>query len=79
MAAFGLAQIMYTAAFGFKPLNATLGAALYTFGATGELYALISAHVDEITYITVSCRLTTLKQTVLLDFSDLFCKNWKNT
>jgi hypothetical protein len=41
MAAFGVAQVMYTAAFGFKPLNATLGAALYTFGATGELCDLI--------------------------------------
>jgi hypothetical protein len=35
MAAFGVAQIMYTAAFGFNPLNASLGAALYIFGATG--------------------------------------------
>jgi hypothetical protein len=42
MAAFGVAQVMYTAAFGFKPLNATLGAALYTFGATGELHDFIN-------------------------------------
>jgi uncharacterized membrane protein YhhN len=39
MTAFGVAQIMYTAAFGFEPLNAMLGAALYTFGAMGELHA----------------------------------------
>lgn len=37
MAAFGAAQIMYTAAFGFKPLNATLGAAIYTFGAIAAI------------------------------------------
>ncbi|PSN58441.1 hypothetical protein C0J52_02788 [Blattella germanica] len=36
MAAFGVAQVMYTAAFGFKPLNATLGAALYLLCATGS-------------------------------------------
>uniref|UniRef100_A0A1B6CW54 lysoplasmalogenase n=1 Tax=Clastoptera arizonana TaxID=38151 RepID=A0A1B6CW54_9HEMI len=29
MGAFGIAQIMYTSAFGFAPLNATLGAILY--------------------------------------------------
>jgi hypothetical protein len=65
MAAFGVAQIMYTAAFGFKPLNAILGAALYTFGAMGELQASISQDVDEDAYITVSSRLTSLNQTVL--------------
>jgi hypothetical protein len=46
MAAFGVAQVMYTAAFGFKPLNATLGAAFYTFGATGQLCDLISPIMD---------------------------------
>jgi Predicted membrane protein len=40
MAAFGVAQIMYTAAFGFKPLNAPLGVVLYTSGTTGELAQL---------------------------------------
>ncbi|XP_069686369.1 lysoplasmalogenase TMEM86A isoform X2 [Periplaneta americana] len=34
MAAFGVAQVMYTAAFGFKPLNATLGAVLYLLCAS---------------------------------------------
>ncbi|XP_049837832.1 lysoplasmalogenase-like protein TMEM86A isoform X1 [Schistocerca gregaria] len=34
MAAFGVAQLMYTAAFGFKPLNVQLGAALYALCAT---------------------------------------------
>lgn len=30
MAAFGVAQVIYTSAFGFSPLNATLGAVLYS-------------------------------------------------
>ncbi|XP_021930293.1 lysoplasmalogenase-like protein TMEM86A isoform X2 [Zootermopsis nevadensis] len=44
MAAFGVAQIMYTAAFGFKPLNATLGAALYAFGATASMLLMPGLH-----------------------------------
>lgn len=44
MAAFGVAQIMYTAAFGFKPLNATLGAVLYTFGATAVISLMPGLH-----------------------------------
>ncbi|XP_066999139.2 lysoplasmalogenase TMEM86A isoform X2 [Anabrus simplex] len=34
MSAFGVAQLMYTAAFGFKPLNAALGVVLYILCAT---------------------------------------------
>jgi hypothetical protein len=79
MAAFGAAQIMYTAAFGFKPLNATLGAALYSFGATGELCASITPDVDEDAYMTVSDRLANLKQTVLWHFLVPLGKNWNNT
>jgi hypothetical protein len=75
MAAFGAAQIMYTAAFGFKPLNAALGAAVHTFGAIGELCPSISPDVDENAYMTVSDKLTSLKQTVLWQFSVLFGKN----
>lgn len=37
MTAFGVAQVMYTAAFGFKPLNASIGAVLYTLCATAVI------------------------------------------
>ncbi|KAG8232629.1 hypothetical protein J437_LFUL012985 [Ladona fulva] len=40
MMAFGAAQIMYTAAFGFRPFNAPLGAVLYLLAASG-LYVLM--------------------------------------
>jgi uncharacterized membrane protein YhhN len=40
MGAFGVAQIMYTSAFGFKPLNAPLGIVLYILGAVGKLAQL---------------------------------------
>jgi len=40
MIAFGVAQIMYTAAFGFKPLNVPLGIVLYVLGAVGKLAQL---------------------------------------
>jgi uncharacterized membrane protein YhhN len=40
MGAFAVAQIMYTAAFGFKPLNAPLGIALYVLGTVGKLAQL---------------------------------------
>lgn len=79
MAAFGAAQIMYTAAFGFKPLNATLGAAIYTFGAIGELCALTGPDVDEDVNMIVSGKLTSLKQIVLWHFSIPFGKNWNGT
>lgn len=37
MAAFGVAQIMYSSAFGFKPLKPKLGAFLYCISAIGML------------------------------------------
>jgi len=40
MGAFGVAQIMYTAAFGFKPLNIPLGIALYVVDTVGKLAQL---------------------------------------
>jgi uncharacterized membrane protein YhhN len=40
MGAFGVAQIMYTAAFGFQPLNVPLGMVLYALGMTGKLAQL---------------------------------------
>jgi hypothetical protein len=40
MGAFGVAQIMYTAAFGFKPLNLPVGIALYAVGTVGKLAQL---------------------------------------
>lgn len=40
MAAFGVAQLMYTSAFGFKPLNAYLGASLYVLCATAVIILL---------------------------------------
>lgn len=40
MVAFGIAQLMYTAAFGFKPLNACLGAVLYIGCATAVVLLL---------------------------------------
>jgi uncharacterized membrane protein YhhN len=40
MASFGVAQIMYTAAFGFKPLNLPLGIGIYIMGLIGKLAQL---------------------------------------
>lgn len=40
MAAFGVAQIMYTSAFGFTPLNAALGATLYSLCMIGSYKTL---------------------------------------
>jgi uncharacterized membrane protein YhhN len=40
MAAFGVAQIMYTIAFGFKPLNLPLGIVIYILGTIGKLAQL---------------------------------------
>jgi len=40
MGAFGVAQIMYTAAFGFKPLNIPLGIALYVVDTVAVLFLM---------------------------------------
>jgi len=44
MGAFAVAQIMYTAAFGFKPLNAPLGIALYVLGTVAVLFLMPGLH-----------------------------------
>jgi hypothetical protein len=44
MGAFGMAQIMYTAAFGFRPLNVPLGIVLYILGTLGKLAQLQIKH-----------------------------------
>jgi len=40
MGAFAVAQIIYTAAFGFKPLNVPLGIVFYVLGSVGKLAQL---------------------------------------
>jgi len=40
MGAFGVAQIMYTAAFGFRPLNLPLGIVLYVLGTVAVLFLM---------------------------------------
>jgi hypothetical protein len=44
MGAFAVAQIMYTAAFGFKPLNVPLGIVIYMLGTVGKLAQLQIRH-----------------------------------
>ncbi|XP_046394020.1 lysoplasmalogenase-like protein TMEM86A [Ischnura elegans] len=44
MIAFGAAQVMYTAAFGFRPINVPLGAVLYMLAATGVYVLMPGLH-----------------------------------
>lgn len=46
MGAFGLAQIAYCSAFGFRPLNLPAGAILYTASAIGEKYFILQSLIN---------------------------------